>query len=157
MKDLKTYAEQTDHDFQDEGYFKNIVPEWLGQEEDTGEGGIMVPEQIQQTDEEIPPIEDTADVEELAQEQDAEPDDDCEDNEECDFAEDREEADPDEESEHYEAEDIYFDDTAYLMEEFQERFEDGSIDEEDWLIAQEYMEEAGCWARSDDAGWFYED
>jgi len=152
MNNAMAYAEAVDRDFQDNNYFKNILPEWLGQEEDactTGDDTAGdVPPEIRLLDRQLdaadPDMNDTAVT--------------AESEEACfdagpGLTEDEETCPGEEES---------MDCGAYGPGDYSgdfdfDEYDDSEYESEMDLIDEDIFSYSDDWARSEDTGWFYED
>jgi hypothetical protein len=161
MKDATQYAKQIDSDFQDENYFKNIVPRWFGQEYDmqATEGEVPeLPEGFRLINEEIPPIEDAADGEEFS-----EPETTvfaCCDDSDTDNIDPGDSCGADVDSSDFDdmQEDLCDGPYTYWGYEDEPEYEELCDDDADEaVILQEVFCDADGAARSDDEGWYYED
>ena len=161
MKNSETYANQIDHDFQDENYFKNIIPPWLGREDESfiaTETVPELPEEIRRLDEEIPPIEVVADVDELSEPEWVDPA--CDEEPDSAIADTDKSSDIDVDFSDFAVEQEDFDDRPYTYWGYEDEPEHDELyieDTDEDMILQEAFCYADAMARCDDDGWFYED
>jgi hypothetical protein len=162
MKNSEIYASQIDRDFQDENYFKNLVPRWLSQEDNmqATDGEVPeLPEGIRLIDEEIPAIEDEADGEELPEPETT--DSACCDDTDTDNSDPEDSSGADLDSNDFDDGKEEFCDGSYTYwgyedePQYEELYDDDDADEA--VILQEVLCDADAWDRSNDDGWYYED